>query len=71
MYHEIERSKVMSSVTIFDDLYDAMLFLETEAENTKGRTGYFKAEIYMTPDGRWRVGIITEPQLDLFDGFVE
>lgn len=60
-----------NSIKTFDDLYDAILFLETEAENIKGKTDYFKGELLMTSDGRWRVGILTEPQLDLFDGFVE
>lgn len=59
------------AVKTFDDLYDAILYLETEAENVTGKTDYFKGELLRTSDGRWRVGIIDEPQLDLFDGFVE
>ena len=50
-------------IETFDDLYDATQFLEVEAEFNK--TDYFKAEIYKTEDGRWRVGIITQQQMEL------
>lgn len=51
-------------IETFDDLYDAILFLETEAEHTSYYV-YFKAEIFRTEDNRWRVGIITETQMEL------
>lgn len=50
-------------IETFDDLYDATQFIETEAEFNK--TDYFKAELFWTPDGRWRVGIIYEAQMEL------
>ena len=56
------------SIETFNDLYDAILYLETEAE---GPHEFFDSQLYRTPDGRWRVGIITQPQLDMFDGFLE
>lgn len=58
-------------IKIFDDLYDAVLFIETEAEQSFKNEEYFKAELLRTTDGRWRVGFITRSQLDLFDGFNE
>lgn len=58
----------MEVIKSFDDLYDAILFLETEAERGDE---YFKAELLKTSDNRWRVGIITEAQIDLFDGVLE
>lgn len=50
-------------IETFDDLYDATLFIEVEYEFNKDN--YFKAELYRTDDGRWRVGIITEAQMEM------
>lgn len=50
-------------IEIFDDLYDATQFMEVEADFNQ--TDYFKAELYRTDDGRWRVGVITERQKEL------
>jgi hypothetical protein len=50
-------------IEIFNDFYDAIQFIETTAEFNN--TDYFKAELYWTQDGRWRVGIITEQQMEL------
>lgn len=57
-------------IETFNDLDQAILFIESLAFDAAG-TDYFKAELLMLIDGRWRVGIETEPQLDLFDGFLE
>jgi hypothetical protein len=50
----------------FSDVYDAILFLETELEYER----YTKGEILKTPDGRWRVALVDMDgtQLELFDG---
>lgn len=52
-------------IEIFSDVYDAILFLETELEFER----YSKGEIIKTPDGRWRVAVmdIGETQMELFD----
>lgn len=52
-------------IEIFDDLYDAILFLENEAEQAYRSDTYFKGEMLRTDDGRWRVGIINKAQLEL------
>lgn len=49
-------------IETFDDLYDAILYLEVEAEFLHE---YFKGELLRLEDGRWRCGIITEKQLEL------
>jgi hypothetical protein len=58
-------------IKVFDDLYDAVLYIETEAEQSYRSEEYFKAELLRTPDGRWRVGFITKAQLEMFNGFKE
>lgn len=58
-------------IKVFDDLYDAVLYIETEAEQSYSNSEYFKAELLRTSDGRWRVGFITNAQLEMFDGFQE
>lgn len=50
-------------IEIFNDLYDAILFMETQAEFNK--EDYFKAELLMLDDGRWRVGILFNAQLEM------
>lgn len=52
-------------IEVFNDLYDAILFLEVEAE---AYHDYFKAELLKTDDGRWRVGVITSRQMELHLG---
>ena len=52
-------------IKIFDDLYDAILFLETEAEQAYRSNTYFKAEWLNLEDGRYRVGIFYESQLEM------
>lgn len=49
-------------IETFDDLYDAILFLEVQAE---AYHDYFKSELLKLDDNRWRVGIITERQIEL------
>jgi hypothetical protein len=56
-------------IKTFNSLDQAFEFITIELAYSD--TEYFKVEILSTTDGRVRVGIITEPQLDLFDGFVE
>lgn len=51
-------------IEVFDDLYDATLFIETEAEMQYRSDGYFKAELIRTDDGRWRVGLTLERQME-------
>jgi hypothetical protein len=46
-------------IEVFNDLYDAILFMEVEAEF---KHDYFKAELLKLDDGRWRCGITTERQ---------
>lgn len=55
----------LEMVKVFDDLYDAILFLEVEAENYIGSDEYFKSELLLLPDGRWRVGIQFNAQMEL------
>ena len=52
-------------IQTFDDLYDATQVIEVEAEQAYRNQSYFKAQLYRTWDGRWRVGIITEDQMEL------
>ena len=47
-------------VASFNDLDKAFQFIEHHSSNE-----YFKTEILKLPDGRWRVGIITEQQLEM------
>jgi hypothetical protein len=49
-------------IEVFNDLYDAILYMEVEAEF---KHEYFKAELLLLEDGRWRVGIATTRQLEL------
>lgn len=49
-------------IEVFNDLYDAILLIEVEAEF---KHDYFKAELLQLEDGRWRVGISYERQLEL------
>lgn len=55
----------VNMIKIFDDLYDAILFLETEAEQAYRSNTYFKAEWLNLEDGRYRVGIFYEAQLEM------
>jgi hypothetical protein len=50
-------------IEIFNDLYDAILFIETQAEFNS--SDYFKAELLQLEDRRWRVGIIFESQMEM------
>jgi hypothetical protein len=56
-------------IKTFNSLDQAFEFITIELAYSE--TEYFKVEILSTTDGRIRVGIITEPQLDLFDGLVD
>lgn len=51
-------------IEVFTDVYDAILYLETHAESSD-HEDYFKAELLRLDDGRWRVGITYERQLEL------
>lgn len=54
-------------IEIFNDIYDATTFIEVETEihPLEHFPPYFKAEIFRLDDGRWRVGIMTEQQMEL------
>lgn len=52
-------------IKIFDDLYDAILYLENEAEQAYRSDTFFKAEMLKLEDGRWRCGIFYDAQLEL------
>lgn len=56
--------KLIGMIEVFDDLYDAVLFLETQAEESLHEEG-FKGELFRTSDGRWRVGINFTNQLEM------
>lgn len=51
----------MSSVLVFDDVHDALLYLEVEAEMNND---FLKGELFKTADNRWRLGIIYQDQLE-------
>lgn len=53
------------NIQTFDHLEEAIYALEEEAEWAMIDGTYFKAELYKTEDNRWRLGIITEDQLEL------
>ena len=52
-------------IEVFNDVYDAILYLETHAE-TSNHEDYFKGELLRLDDGRWRCGITYKRQLELF-----
>ncbi len=57
-------------IEVFNTLEEASDYMYYYADDR--RPPYFKGELLLLPDGRWRVGIVTEPQLELpFDGFNE
>jgi hypothetical protein len=58
-------------IETFNTLDDAILFLETLGYEAKKDGGYFKAELLLLHDGRFRVGVTTLEQLELFDGFLD
>lgn len=49
-------------IKIFHDLGEALDYIELAHYH---KDEYFKVEILKTEDGRWRVGIITEQQMEL------
>ncbi len=51
----------------FNDMYDAILFLETHMELGT----YLKGEIYKTPDHRYRVSLSDkeDDQIEMYDWF--
>lgn len=51
-------------IEIFNDVYDAILYLETHAEMSNNED-YFKGELLRLDDGRWRVGLTFKRQLEL------
>ena len=51
-------------IEVFNDVYDAILFIETNAESSNHEE-YFKAELLRLDDGRWRVGLVLERQIEL------
>lgn len=51
-------------IEVFNDVYDAILFIETHAE-TSDKEDYFKAELLRLDDGRWRVGLMFKQQMEL------
>ncbi len=57
-------------IEVFNELEDAELFISLLADRAKKEGSYFKSELLLLPDGRWRVGLTTVQQLELFDGFV-
>lgn len=51
-------------IEVFTNVYDAILYLETHAE-TSDKEEYFKGELLRLDDGRWRVGLTFQRQLEL------
>lgn len=58
-------------VETFNNLQDAELFASILMEEGERSLDYLKIEFTLLPGRRWRVGITTAAQLDLFDGFVD
>lgn len=52
-------------IGIFDELEKAELFMSILADRAKREGMYFKAELLLLQDGRWRVGVLTEAQMEL------
>ena len=48
------------TIEIFNDLYEAVMFIETEAEYHD----FHQGELLRLPDGRWRVGVMKKGQLE-------
>jgi hypothetical protein len=56
-------------IETFNDLSEAILFMENLAYDAVN-VDYFKSELLRLQDGRWRVGVYTEAQMELpYDGF--
>lgn len=58
-------------VETFDTFAEADLFVTILAEQAERELDYFKVEMTLLPGRRWRVGISTAQQADLFDWFIE
>lgn len=58
-------------IEVFDNLRDAELFASILMEEAERSLDYFKVEFTLLAGRRWRVGVNTAAQMDLFDGFLE
>ena len=57
-------------IEIFNDIYDATYFIENLAIEAQSKASYCRIELLLLADGRWRVGVLDEQQLELpFDKF--
>lgn len=56
-------------IEVFNDIDEALLWIENKAMDAVNEEG-FKAEVFRTFDGRWRVGVSFNNQLELelYDG---
>jgi len=54
----------LEMIEAFNTLDDALFHIDHQYAMCE-KDSYFKAEIYKTDDGRWRVGILTAEQLEL------
>lgn len=51
-------------IEVFDDVDEALDFLDQLAYESAMNDSYFKAELFKTIDGRWRVGINLNGQME-------
>lgn len=52
-------------VEVFDDVFDALDFIDQLVYEADGKDVYLKIEIWKTSDHRWRVGVYNEGQMEL------
>lgn len=52
-------------IETFENVDDALDFLDALAYDASTNDAYFKAELLKTSDGRWRVGVYNNSQLEL------
>jgi hypothetical protein len=52
-------------IETFNTLINAMDFIENLAFEAQQTGAYFKTELLLLDDGRWRVGIINKAQMEL------
>lgn len=65
------RDMFTNRIETFDTLADAELFASILMEEAERSLDYFKVEFTLLSGRRWRVGVSTAAQMDLFDEFVE
>lgn len=54
-----------TEIKVFGATQDMLDYLDWEILEARGNADFFKADILMLPDGRWRLGIITDAQMEL------